>query len=104
VITFDMLYRDINSHYEAGDRIAAIAINRHMLYYLNQQTTYEMARMVRPEGFQILGYPVALIDEIPDGEWIIVCEDRRTRYVDWDLGRLSYGQALQLQKKLVIDS
>jgi len=102
------LYMDLSYHQGCNDRIAAIVMNRGLLNDLFLEGNYAVHMMQTFRDsfvYQIFGYNVVIMNEIPDGEWLVVCEDRpRIDFIKWTNDVLTYGQALQLQKKLLIDS
>jgi len=100
------LYMDLSYHQGCNDRIAAIVMNRGLLNDLFLEGNYavHMMQVYRDEtAYQIFGYKVVIMNEIPDGEWLVVVEEHPTSFIKWT-GDMTYGQALQLQKKLLIDS
>jgi hypothetical protein len=76
----EQIYDDILTHHGAGDGIAAIAMNRFMAAYLSSMEPFALSMLSSSPAtgprFQLFGYPVALIDEIPDAEWLVVCKDQ----------------------------
>lgn len=81
----ERIYEDIHDHRE--ETIVAIAMNHHTASMISAISSYTMSiAYTRPRDmrFHIFGYPVALIDEIPPGEWLVVCEDRSAwQLYDW---------------------
>jgi hypothetical protein len=78
----DQIYDVIRDHQGAGDRILAIVMNRRLMFDLIDEGTfaggYRTYSAGRPDSFCVFGYEVLIMHEIPDGEFIVVCEERVT--------------------------
>ena len=98
------LYMDLSYHQGCHDRIAAIAMNRGLLNDLFREGNYavHMLQVHRDEtAFQIFGYKVVIMNEIPDGEWLVVVEEHPIDFIKWDF---KWDSPTPIWKKLVIDS
>lgn len=77
----DGLYHDIRDHTYSHDRIVAIVMNPGTMYEITRDSIMlSMVRMTGNSIYQFMGIEVRLINEIPDGEWLVVCEEPCLNY------------------------
>ena len=98
------IYMDLAYHQGCHDRIAAIAMGRGTLDRVIVQDNYavHMVQTYRDNvDYQLFGYKVVIMNEIPDGEWLVVCEDRPIDFIKRDF---KWDSSTPIWKKLVIDS
>ena len=99
----EKIYHDIRDHQLDYDKIVAVVMNRRLMYSLIAELNIAVTQVL-PTGLNIFGYQLVLMDEVPDGEWLVVVdEDRPIDFIKWQVD-MTYGQMLQLQKKLMVDS
>lgn len=74
------IYEVIHDHLTVGDRVISVAMNHRLMYeimadaHANHTMAYTYTSAV--SVYQFLGYPVHFFPEIPDGEFIVVCDER----------------------------
>ena len=99
----EKIYNDIRDHQLDYDKIVAVVMNRRLMYSLIAELNIAVTQVL-PTGLTFFGYQLVLMDEVPDGEWLVVVdEDRPIDFIKWQVD-MTYGQMLQLQKKLMVDS
>ena len=99
----EKIYNDIRDHQLDYDKIVAVVMNRRLMYSLIAELNIAVTQVL-PTGLTVFGYQLVLMDEVPDGEWLVVVdEDRPIDFIKWQVD-MTYGQMLQLQKKLMVDS
>jgi len=99
----EQIYHDIRDHQLDYDKIVAVVMNRRLMYSLIAELNIAVTQVL-PTGLTVFGYQLVLMDEVPDGEWLVVVdEDRPIDFIKWQVD-MTYGQMLQLQKKLMVDS
>lgn len=95
----DGLYHDIRDHTYNHDRIVAIVMNPGTMYEITRDSIMlSMVRMTGNSIYQFMGIEVRLINEIPDGEWLVVCEDNSWGVYPSDFTPLTFKRNKRVAK------
>ena len=84
----EKIYNDIRDHQLDYDKIVAVVMNRRLMYSLIAELNIAVTQVL-PTGLNIFGYQLVLMDEVPDGEWLVVVDEK----VPWVSFRDWYKQA-----------
>ena len=84
----EQIYNDIRDHQLDYDKIVAVVMNRRLMYSLIAELNIAVTQVL-PTGLNIFGYQLVLMDEVPDGEWLVVVDEK----VPWVSFRDWYKQA-----------
>jgi len=71
----EQIYSDIRDHQLDYDKIVAVVMNRRLMYSLIAELNIAVTQVL-PTGLTVFGYQLVLMDEVPDGEWLVVVDEK----------------------------
>jgi hypothetical protein len=86
----EQIYNDIRDHQLDYDKIVAVVMNQRLLYSLIAELNFAVHQQI-PTGLSVFGYQLVLMDEVPDGEWLVVVDEK----VPWVSLRDWYKQQVE---------
>ena len=81
----EKIYNDIRDHQLDYDKIVAVVMNRRLMYSLIAELNISVTQVL-PTGLSVFGYQLVLMDEVPDGEWLVVVDEKVpwVSFRDWN--------------------
>ena len=71
----EQIYNDIRDHQLDYDKIVAVVMNHRLMYSLIAELNIAVTQVL-PTGLNVFGYQLVLMDEVPDGEWLVVVDEK----------------------------